>query len=73
MTDACCSCEDVKKIVGELFDEKVKDLKGTVATKKRVLSKWQIFLKECIPTKQKLPFKERIKACSVEYKKKKAN
>lgn len=72
MPDACCSCEDVKKIINETFDAKVEQLKGTVAKKKRTLSKWQLFLKECIPTKQQLPFKDRIKACSVEWKKKKA-
>lgn len=74
---SCCTCEEVKKIIHEevnkVFDSKVEELKGMVKTKKRTLSKWQIFLKECIPTKQTLPFKERIKACSVEWKKKKAS
>jgi len=70
MPDACCSCEDVKKIINDVFDKRAEQLKGTVS-KKRTLSKWQLFLKECIPTKQKLPFKDRIKACSVEYKKNK--
>jgi len=78
MVDACCSCEDVKKIMKEIvkeeFDKAVEELKATRPGKKaRVLSKWQLFLKECIPKKQDLPFKERIKACSVEYKKKKAS
>ena len=70
MPEACCSCENIKKIVSELFDEKLTELKTTVS-KKRTLSKWQIFLKECIPKKQDIPFKERIKACSVDYKKEK--
>jgi len=74
MTEACCSCEDIKKIIKDVvkeeFNKAVTELKATRPGKKeRKLSKWQIFLKECIPKKQDLPFKERIKACSVEYKK----
>ena len=70
MTDACCSCEAIREIIKEEFDRAVGELKATrPSAKKRTLSKWQLFLKECIPTKQNLPFRERIKACSVEYKK----
>lgn len=74
MTDACCSCEDIKSIIKEEFAKAVEELKATRPgrTTERKLSKWQLFLKECIPKKQDLPFKERVKACSVEYKKKKA-
>ncbi len=35
---------------------------------KRAPSEWQIFLKTCIPTKTGA-FPEKIKACSVDYKK----
>ena len=69
MPEACCSCEDVRKIVTEEFSKRLEELKTFASRGKRKLSKWQSFLKECIPKKMDLPFKERVKACSVEYKK----
>lgn len=70
-----CSCNEIKGIIKEVvkeqFDASLEKLKETMPAKKiRAKSKWQRFLKECIPTKKTLPFKDRIKACSVEYKKK---
>ena len=76
--DTCCSCEGIKKIVKDVvkeeFNKAVTELKTTRPgrTKERKRSKWQLFLKECIPKKMELPFKDRVKACSVEWKKKKA-
>ena len=76
MTDACCSCEDVKKIikatVGEIFDQKVEELKKIMSpTKgkraKRAPSKYNIFIGECMKGDGKT-----MKQCAADYKKKKA-
>lgn len=72
-----CSCDEIrgiiKEVVKEQFQENLEKLKETMPAKKiRAKSKWQIFLKECVPKKQALPFKDRIKACSVEWNKCKA-
>lgn len=41
--------------------------------KKRRHSKWQLFLKECVPTQKDGSFPEKISACSITYKDLKEN
>ena len=70
-----CDYEEIKNIIRDVikeeFSKKTSELQKTVK-KERKKSQWQLFLKECIRTKKSLPFKERIKACSGEWKKKKS-
>lgn len=71
MADACCSCEDVKKIVQEIVKEEFKarleELKATRPGKraKRAPSKYNIFMGACV--------KEggNFKTCAVKWKEKK--
>lgn len=74
MVDACCSCEDIKKIVKEIvkeeFDKAVEELKATRPSGRRVKrapSKYNIFMGACV--------KEggNFKTCAVKWKEKKAS
>ena len=69
---SCCSCEDVKKLVAELFEEKLEEIKTyTKETtiqkrKKRVPSAYNIFIGKCMKDNKTM------KECASLYKKKKA-
>jgi len=73
MTEACCSCEDIKtiikQVVKEEFNKAVTELKKTRPGRraKRAPSKYNIFMGECV--------KEggNFKTCAVKWKTKKAS
>ena len=69
MTDACCSCEDIKKIIKEEFGKAVEELKATRPAgrrAKRAPSKDNIFIGKCMKQDGK-----NMKICAAEYKKEK--
>jgi len=71
MTEACCSCEDiksiVKEIVKELFDEKLDKLTTQVKTrKKRAPSAYNLFVSKCMAGG-----KTNLKTCAREWNEKK--
>ena len=75
MPEACCSCEDVRKIVKEIvkeeFTKAVEELKATRPSGKqrvkRAPSKYNIFMGECV--KEGGDFR----SCAKDWKKKKAS
>lgn len=67
MVEACCSCEDVKKIVKEivteLFNERLVKLTTTMKQKKkRAPSQYNIFIGKCMKEGKNM------KQCAVEYR-----
>lgn len=63
--------KDVRRMIREELSEDVSRANTNNGVKKeRKKSKWQVYLKDCIPKQNKeLGIGEKVKACSVEYKK----
>jgi len=65
MAEICCSCEKVRQIVREVLAEMLAEMPRT--RKKRAPSAYNLYMKECIPTKTG-PIQERFRQCAREYK-----
>jgi hypothetical protein len=61
-----CSCEELNRKLDQLIEQ---TRSGSAMKGKRAPSEWQKYLKNCMPQKTG-SFPERIKACSVDYKRK---
>lgn len=67
--ESCCSCEDIERIVRkEIANIMATAPKGARA--KRAPSKYNLWMKECIPKKTGA-IQTRFKACALEYKERK--